>query len=78
MAQLRCRGIRHTRMGRLVQQPPPSRTLREHSAGRGRSKLLRGSGKITNGRVTKINQPPENQVRFSPRNLIRETPDYWY
>jgi putative transposase len=32
---------------------------------RSRGKLLRGSGKIKHGRVTKTNQPPTNPARFS-------------
>ena len=51
-------------MGRLVQQPPPAGTHREHPASRSRDKLLCGSGKIRHGRVTKINQPPANPARF--------------
>jgi putative transposase len=44
LAQLRSRRIRNPRMGRLVQQPPPSRAHREHPTRRSRSKLLRCSG----------------------------------
>jgi hypothetical protein len=65
MAQLRSRRIRHPRMGRLVQQPPPAGTHRKHPASRSRGKLLRRSGKIRHGRVTKPNQPPANPARFS-------------
>jgi hypothetical protein len=44
VAQLRGRRIRHPRMGRLVQQPPPARAHREHPARRSRGQLLRSSG----------------------------------
>jgi putative transposase len=66
VAQLRSRRIRHPRMGRLVQQPPPAGTHRKHPASRSRGKLLRlrsGKGRlIRHGRVTKPNQPPANPV----------------
>ena len=37
------RGVRHPRMGRLVQQPPSPRADRQHPAGRGGSRLLRSA-----------------------------------
>ena len=40
MAIDRCGRVRHTRMGRLVQQPPAPRTDRLHPARRGRGELL--------------------------------------
>ncbi|MCK0096698.1 hypothetical protein MWU60_14045, partial [Yoonia sp. F2084L] len=40
-------------------------THREYPACRSRGKLLRGSGKIRHGRVTKTNQPPANPARFN-------------
>ena len=63
MAQLRCRGTRHIRTGRLVQQSPPVGAHGQHPAPRSRGRLPCGSGKIRHGRVTKINQPPANPAR---------------
>lgn len=52
VAQLRSRGVRHARMGRLVQQPPPSGARRKHTASRGRRTILRHAGRTSIGRIT--------------------------
>lgn len=59
------RGIRHPRMGGLVQQSPAPGADRLHPAGGGRSQLLcspRGTGY---GRVTQTRSPPRFPVRFT-------------
>jgi putative transposase len=52
MAQLRSRGVRHARMGRLVQPPSSSGAHREYSASRGRRTILRHAGRTSYGRIT--------------------------
>ena len=64
-----CGRIRHPRMGRLVQQSPPSRADRQHAASRGRATLLCPTRGGRTGGVTQTNQPPANPERFSGRDL---------
>lgn len=52
MAKLRSRGVRHARMGRLVQPPSPSGTHREYSASRSRGAVLHHAGPASYGRIT--------------------------
>ena len=59
------RRVRHARMGRLVQQPPPARAHGQHPAGRSRSGLLRQPGGPEDRRLTQTKRPPENPGRFS-------------
>ena len=79
VAQPRGRRVRHARMGRLVQPPPPARAHRQHPARRGRSTLLRRTGDPRLGGVTQTKPPPGNPARFSPtfwmevRNPARPT-----
>src|SRR3954447_21112419 len=65
LAILRGGGVRHARMGRLVQQAPPARTDRQLASRRGGSALLcpgRGTGL---GRLTQAKPPPKNPARFT-------------
>jgi hypothetical protein len=70
VAQLRGSGIRDIGIGRLVQQSSTAGTHREYPASRSRGKLLRSSGQIRYGRVTKTNQPPVNPAGFSSSHFI--------
>ncbi|MBN2629379.1 MAG: IS3 family transposase [Rhodobacteraceae bacterium] len=62
---------------RLVQQPSPAQTHREHPTHRSRSNLLRRFGNGTHGRVTNRNQPPANPAPFksSCEFLSEPSPD---
>jgi putative transposase len=71
LAPLRGRRIRHSGMGRLVQQPLSAGAHREHTASRNRGKPLRRSGNLSFGRVTKCNQPPAKPARFTSPLVIR-------
>ena len=64
VAVARGRRVRHPRMGRLVQHPPPARTDRKHSARRGRSALLCPDRDASLGRVNQTKWPPKNPGRF--------------
>ena len=66
LALLGGRRVRHTRMGRLVQQPQASRTDRQRTAGRGRSRPLRSPGGTCSTRsLTQTKRPPKKSVRFT-------------
>src|SRR5690606_20101640 len=54
-------------MGRLVQQPPPARTHRQHPAGRSRGKLLCSHRGPRYGRLTQAKWPPAIPGRFNAR-----------
>ena len=71
MAQPRGRRVRHPRMGRLVQQPPPARTHRKHPARRGRGALLRRAGDHRHGGVG-LKQSGLRQTRCGSSPSLRE------
>jgi len=66
LAQLRGGRVRHPRMGRLVQQPSPTRADRESTARRGRGRLLCPAGDDRHRRVG-LNQ---NGLRETRRGSI--------
>ncbi len=72
VAHSRGRQVRHSGMGRLVQQPTSTRTHRQHSPRRGRSALLCPNRGRRHGGVTQPIRPPENSGRFK-RTEDRQT-----
>ena len=57
---------RRSNMSRLVQQPPPARTHRQHPASPSRGRLLRKTGGTNRSRrLTQTTQPPANPGRFT-------------
>jgi len=65
VALLRGGRVRHTGMGRLVQQSPAAGAYRQHPAGRSRGTLLRHAGRASHGSMTQTKQPPPNPARFN-------------
>ena len=60
-------GVRNSRMGRLVQQPPSPRADREHPSCRGRSALLCTGQRVGDGCLTQTEVPPGNTARSTTR-----------
>ncbi len=61
-------------MGRLVQQPAPSRADRQRAAGRIRANVLSESGRSRHGGATDTRKSPEKPGRFNLQIRTRATP----
>ena len=65
VAHHRGRRVRHRRMGRLVQPPPPLRVLRRHPTRRTGDRLLRSTPETSRRLSSQIRKSPDSPGRFT-------------
>ena len=75
LAHHRCRRVRHRRVDRLVQPPPPARVLRRHPTSRARGRVLRSTPSPATRRAHRLRQSPDMPGGFTLGSPLEKSPD---